>query len=150
PRDSVRVRTETRLAATASVPGAEPGGPRRRGPFTRATAFARNVWRHLTSMRTALILLFLLALASLPGALLPQWDLNSSKTAQYILDHPTIGPVLNALGFFDVFAAPWYAAIYLLLGISLVGCLTPRSLEFVRQWRAKPAAAPRNHSRLPH
>jgi len=101
-------------------------------------------------MRTALILLFLLALASLPGALLPQWSLNSAKTGQYIADHPTIGPWLDRLGFFEVFAAPWYAAIYLLLFTSLVGCLTPRTWEFVGQLRARPVATPRNLGRLPH
>ena len=103
-------------------------------------------------MRTALILLFLLALASLPGALLPQWSLNSSKTAQYIADHPTLGPWLDRLGFFEVFASPWYAAIYLLLFTSLVGCLLPRTWEFVGQLRCptgghpaqpRPAAASR-------
>ena len=70
-------------------------------------------------MRTALLLLFLLAMASLPGALLPQWSLNTAKTAQYLIDHPTLGPWLNRLGFFEVFASPWYAAIYLLLFTSL-------------------------------
>ncbi len=51
-------------------------------------AFLRNTWRGLTSMRTALILLFLLAVGSLPAALLPQWYLNQTKTAQYITAHP--------------------------------------------------------------
>jgi len=86
-------------------------------------AFLRNTWRGLTSMRTALILLFLLALASLPVALLPQWSLNQSKTAGYIRAHPGWAPWLNRLGFFEVFASPWYSAIYLLLFISLIGCL---------------------------
>lgn len=101
-------------------------------------------------MRTALILLFLLALASLPGALLPQWSLNTAKTALYIADHPTLGPWLNRLGFFEVFASPWYAAIYLLLFTSLVGCVLPRTWEFVGQLRADPVATPRNLRRLPH
>ena len=36
------------------------------------TGWLRWSWRQLTSMRTALILLFLLALASVPGSVLPQ------------------------------------------------------------------------------
>ena len=155
PRDSVRVRTETRLTgAVRSRPGGAPRTARRPGgrggPVYRVIGWGRTFWRHLTSMRTALILLFLLALASLPGALLPQWNLNTSKTAQYILDHPTLGPVLDKLGFFDVFGSPWYSAIYLLLAVSLIGCLTPRTFEFLGQWRAKPVATPRNLARLPH
>jgi len=112
-------------------------------------AFLRNTWRGLTSMRTALILLFLLALASLPGALLPQWSLNQSKTAGYIRAHPGWTPWLNRLGFFEVFASPWYSAIYLLLFISLIGCLLPRSFDSVKQLGARPVATPRNLARLP-
>jgi len=122
----------------------------RQGGVGRMLAFGRNTWRQLTSMRVALILLFLLALASLPGALLPQWSLNSAKTAQYIIDRPTLGPLLDRLGFFEVFGSPWYAAIYLLLFTSLVGCLLPRTLEFVGQLRADPVATPRNLRRMPH
>lgn len=101
-------------------------------------------------MRTALILLFLLALASIPSALLPQWYLNESKTAEYIATHPTLGPLLDSLGFFDVIASPWYTAIYLLLAVSLVGCILPRGTELLRHWRTGPGRAPRNMTRLPH
>ena len=45
-------------------------------------ALIRNTWRTLTSMGTALVLLFLLALAAIPGALLPQRSLNESKVEQ--------------------------------------------------------------------
>ena len=130
--------------------GLRPAPPRRPGPLAGGLAHLRNTWRRLTSMRTALVLLFLLAIASLPGALLPQWSLNTSKTAQYIVDHGTWGVLLNRLGFFEVFASPWYAAIYLLLFTSLVGCLLPRTWDFVGQIRMKPVATPRNLSRLPH
>ncbi|WP_026125384.1 cytochrome c biogenesis protein ResB, partial [Nocardiopsis alba] len=34
--------------------------------------WARWIWRTLTSMRTALILLFLLAVGAIPGSFLPQ------------------------------------------------------------------------------
>src|ERR1700712_1538395 len=109
------------LPAESTAPPA--GQPSRPGPVRVLLAFLRNIWRRLTSMRTALVLLFLLALASLPGALLPQWSLNTAKTAQYIVDHGSWGELLNHLGFFEVFGSPWYAAIYLLLFTSLIGCL---------------------------
>ena len=89
-------------------------------------AWARNTWRALTSMGTALVLLFLLALAAVPGALLPQRSLNESKVDEYIGQHPVIGPWLDRLQFFSVFSSFWFTAIYALLFISLVGCLTPR------------------------
>ena len=153
-RDTSHARS-TALAADGGRPTGDrgrrrPAEPPRQGALGRLLAFGRNTWRQLTSMRTALILLFLLALASLPGALLPQWSLNTAKTAQYIVDHPTLGPLLDRLGFFEVFGSPWYAAIYLLLFISLVGCLLPRTLEFVGQLRMDPVATPRNLGRLPH
>ena len=115
----------------------------------RIFAYARNTWRTLTSMGTALVLLFLLALAAIPGALLPQRSLNESKVEQYIAEHPTIGPWLDRLQAFEVFSSFWFTAIYALLFISLVGCLTPRLLEHIRNLRATPVGAPRNLTRLP-
>jgi len=117
---------------------------------TQPMARARNTWRGLTSMRTALALLFLLALAALPGALLPQYSLNPQRVRTYKTEHPTLAPILDRLGFFEVFASPWFAAIYLLLFVSLVGCVLPRSLEYARQLRRAPVATPRNLGRLPH
>lgn len=119
-------------------------------PARRALAFLRNTWRGLTSMRTALVLLFLLALAALPGALLPQHDLNEPKTREYIANHGWWGQLLDRLQFFDVYSSVWFSAIYLLLMVSLVGCLAPRSVEYVRSMRAKPVLTPRNLGRLPH
>ncbi|MCV7016193.1 cytochrome c biogenesis protein ResB [Mycolicibacterium aichiense] len=109
----------------------------------------RTLWRALTSMGTALVLLFLLAVAAVPGALLPQRSLNDAKVEQYIAEHNIIGPWLNRLQFFEVFSSFWFTAIYALLFISLVGCLTPRMIEHVKSLRAVPVPAPRNLSRLP-
>ena len=114
------------------------------------TAFLRNTWRGLTSMRTALVLLFLLALAALPGALLPQRSLNATKVDDYIDAHGWWGQLLNRLEFYDVYASVWFSAIYLLLFVSLVGCLTPRMVEYAKSLRAKPVITPRNLARLPH
>lgn len=121
-------------------------GPVRTSPF----AVLRNAWRGLTSMRTALVLLFLLAVAALPGALLPQRSLNLNLVDQYFTDHPDLAPLMDRIGLFDVFAAPWFAAIYLMLMVSLIGCVLPRSVEHLRALRTPPVATPRNLGRLPH
>ncbi|MCV7432670.1 MULTISPECIES: cytochrome c biogenesis protein ResB [Mycolicibacterium] len=115
----------------------------------RTVSLVRNTWRTLTSMGTALVLLFLLALASIPGALWPQRQVNPTTVAGYIADNPRLGPVLDRLQIFDVFSSVWFTSIYVLLFVSLIGCLTPRLVEHVRSLRATPVRAPRNLTRLP-
>ncbi|MCL2533009.1 MAG: cytochrome c biogenesis protein ResB [Nocardiaceae bacterium] len=127
-----------------------PPRPPRQSPAGRVVALVRNAWRGLTSMRTALVLLFLLALAAIPGALLPQRSLNEGKVDAYIANRPTLGPIMDKLELFDVFGSFWFTAIYVLLFISLVGCIIPRCVEYAKALRTKPVAAPRNLGRLPH
>jgi cytochrome c biogenesis protein len=111
--------------------------------------WARWGWRQLTSMRTALVLLFLVGVAAVPGSMLPQRGQAPEKVAQYVQEHKTLAPILDRLSLFDVFAAPWFAAIYILLFVSLAGCVIPRSWHHAKAMRARPPAAPRNLSRLP-
>ena len=66
----------------------------------------RKAWHWLTSMRTALMLLFLLALAAIPGALLPQRTVSSSLVDDYLKANPTTGPIYDRLQLFDVFESP--------------------------------------------
>src|SRR4051812_21528943 len=101
-------------------------------------------------MRTALILLFLLAVAAVPGSVVPQRGLNELRVAQFYQDHPHLAPFLNKLSLFDVFAAWWFAAIYILLFTSLAGCVIPRSWQHARATRARPPVPPRRLDRLPH
>ena len=82
--------------------------------------FFLRAWRWLTSMRTALILLFLLALAAVPGALLPQRSLNESKVIEYIASGGRTAELMDKLQLFDVFSSPWFTAIWFLLGLSLI------------------------------
>lgn len=117
--------------------------------LARLAARIRNIWRALTSMGTALVLLFLLALAAIPGALLPQRNLNAAKVDEYLALHPVLGPLLDRVEAFEVFSSFWFTAIYVLLCVSLIGCLTPRTVEHLRNLRATPVAAPRNLARLP-
>ena len=108
-----------------------------------------RAWRQLTSMKTALVLLFLLALAAVPGSMLPQRGLNQLKVDDYFAAHPKLAPFLDRLHAFDVFGAPWFAAIYLLLFISLIGCLIPRMRLHGRALLRTPPDAPRHLDRLP-
>lgn len=112
-------------------------------------ATMRWLWRQLTSMRVALILLFLLALASIPGSIFPQRGTSPLRVNEFLKDNPTTGPILDRLYMFDVFASPWFASIYLLLFISLTGCVLPRAIDHYRELRSQPPAAPKNLSRLP-
>jgi cytochrome c biogenesis protein len=100
-------------------------------------------------MRTALVLLFLLAVASVPGSVLPQQGIDPAAVTQYYAAHPALAPILARLSLFNVFAAPWFAAIYLLLFASLAGCVLPRTFRLVGSARQLPPQAPRNLARLP-
>ncbi|HEY1347059.1 MAG TPA: cytochrome c biogenesis protein ResB, partial [Streptosporangiaceae bacterium] len=53
------------------------------------------------------------------------------------------------LSLFNVFASPWFAAIYLLLFASLAGCVIPRTFRLAGSARQPPPQAPANLSRLP-
>jgi len=118
-------------------------------PELGAVGGVRWLWRQLTSMRTALILLFLLAVAAIPGSVFPQRGVAPIRVRQFLDANPTTGPWLDRFGFFDVYASPWFAAIYLLLMISLAGCIIPRVAAHWSMIRASPPPAPRNLARMP-
>ena len=115
-----------------------------------AFGWVRWMWRQLTTMRTALQLLFLLAVASIPGSVYPQRTQSPLKVRQYFDENPTTAPFLDRLGMFDVYGSPWFSAIYILLMISLVGCIIPRARVHWAAARSLPPAAPRNLLRLRH
>ena len=111
--------------------------------------YIRKAWRWLTSMRTALALLFLLALAAIPGSLLPQRDLNEQNVQKFIESNGTVAEIYDKLQLFDVFSSVWFQAIFLLLAVSLIGCIIPRSIDHYKAWRTQPTRAPKYLHRLP-
>jgi cytochrome c biogenesis protein len=123
------------LAVELRPPPARPDRPRRR-PGLGETL--HQAWREYRSMRTALVLLVVLAAASILGSLFPQEGLSPQRVDQYFGDHPALAPVLERLGFFDVFGSAWYMAIYLALLGALVACLVPRTRALVRVLRSRP------------
>ena len=136
--------------------GADPASPRKKRsrddvavPALGLKESLRFMWTQLTSMRTALMLLLLLAVAAVPGSLFPQRPAGPAIVDDYIDDNPVIGPWLDRFQFFDVYASVWFSAIYLLLFISLIGCVFPRAVKHAKDLRSAPPRTPRRLSRLP-
>jgi cytochrome c biogenesis protein len=111
-------------------------------------ALVRYFWRQLTSMRTALVLLLLLALVSIPGSLIPQNSQNPMAVSDYFKQHKTLAIWFERFSLFDVYSSPWFSAIYILLFISLIGCVLPRSFEHLQASRALPPKTPKNLARM--
>ena len=107
-------------------------------------------WRQVTSMRLALVLLLLLGLAAIPGSLLPQWPQNAADARTFVDTHSFWGPLADRLGLLDVFGSAWFTAIYVLLFVSLVGCIVPRAIAHGRAARLPVGAAPRLLRRFAH
>ena len=112
-------------------------------------ATIRWIWAQLTSMRTALILLFLLALAAIPGSVFPQQSISPIEVMDHKSENPKISGFLEKAGMYDVYSSPWFSAIYLLLFISLIGCILPRIAKYVGDLRKPPPALPKRLDRLP-
>ncbi|WP_445278928.1 cytochrome c biogenesis protein ResB [Streptomyces sp. DSM 118148] len=118
-------------------------------PGLGVVGWARWFWRQLTSMRVALLLLLLLSLGAIPGSLIPQTGADATKVDDFRAAHKTLAPVYDKLGLFHVYSSVWFSAIYILLFVSLIGCIVPRTWQFVGQLRSRPPGAPRRLDRLP-
>lgn len=109
----------------------------------------RWMWRQLTSMRVALILLLILAVAAVPGMFFPQRSANPIEYRAFAEEHPELTPVLERFYLFEVYSSPWFTAIYLMLFISLVGCIIPRAWTHLRHLTTPPGLVPRRFNRFP-
>jgi cytochrome c biogenesis protein len=118
-----------------------------------------RLWRIFTSMRTALILMLILAVLALVGTLViqaPSGMTGDSQAYQAWLDSITpkyggwTGP-MNALGLFSIFSSVWFKGIIVLLTTSVLACSVNR---FKGLW--KTAIHPRTkmtpvfYDRAPH
>ena len=103
----------------STPPSASPGPERRAGELT-ARELGRWAWRQLTSMRTALLLLLLLALAAIPAL----WAALRRWRTSWLLRFATVGFVLAQVLFVRF---PWkmphllpsLLCLAILLGVAL-------------------------------
>ncbi|MFJ6078719.1 cytochrome c biogenesis protein ResB [Pseudarthrobacter sp. NPDC092419] len=151
---SERVNEEAKSAVTEAKPESKASGnagakAEAALPVLGPREMLRWAWTQLTSMRTALFLLLLLAVAAVPGSLFPQRPANPSVVTQYIKDNPDYGKILDSLQLYDVYSSVWFSAIYLLLFTSLIGCVVPRAIAHYKAMRSQPPRTPKRLSRLP-
>ena len=125
------------------------GEDRVQSPSLGLLGWARWTWRQLTSMRTALILLLLLAAAAVPGSIYPQRSADPNGVSLFFDNNPDLAKVLDAVQLFDVYTSAWFSAIYILLFISLIGCVIPRTIVHAKNLAAEPVQTPTNLSRMP-
>ncbi|WP_413318427.1 cytochrome c biogenesis protein ResB [Agrococcus sp. 1P02AA] len=118
------------------------------GPRLGLTGWLRFGWRQLTSMRTAIVLLLLLAVGAIPGSLVPQRSSDPNGVIQVRADNPDLIWLYDALSLHDVYSSPWFSAIYILLFTSLIGCVIPRLAHHWKAMRARPPRTPARLSRL--
>jgi len=119
-------------------------------PEIGTVGLLRFMWRQLTSMRTALVLLLMLGVAAIPGSFIPQRTQNPIAVSDFFATSPTRAMWYERFSLFDVYSSPWFSAIYILLFISLIGCVLPRTFEHYKASRALPPVTPKNLSRMEH
>jgi cytochrome c biogenesis protein len=133
----------------AEKPSIEPAEQPIKSPELSLVGWSRWIWRQLTSMKTALMLLLLLAVAAVPGSVFPQRSADPNGVTQYFDDNKVLAPILDAMQLFDVYTSAWFSAIYILLFISLIGCVVPRSIAHGKALFAAPVTTPRALTRMP-
>lgn len=147
----------SRSPSDPSAPGTDPLRPADHvdaapapinGPRLGPLGWLRWAWRQLTSMRTALVLLLLLAVAAVPGSIFPQRSADPNGVTQWRADNPDLFGVLDGLQLFDVYSSVWFSAIYILLFVSLIGCVIPRTRHHAKALRARPPRTPARLARL--
>ena len=117
--------------------------------FSSLTFWPRWFWRQLTSMRTALFLLLLLAIAAVPGSVYPQRSADPNGVRIFFDNNPDVAEVMDDFQLFDVYTSVWFSSIYILLFVSLVGCVVPRTKVHFEALRAQPVQTPQNLKRMP-
>jgi cytochrome c biogenesis protein len=131
------------------LPSSQPSKSEVNSPDIGIKGWLRWTWRQLTSMRTALILLLLLAAAAVPGSVFPQRSADPNGVTAYFDANPWLAPILDKIQLFDVYTSAWFSAIYILLFTSLIGCVLPRTAAHARALRQPPVATPRSLKRMP-
>ena len=100
---------------------------------------------HLDAYRIDLVVA--LALAAIPGSLVPQRRVSPVRVTDFINEHPTLGPVYDKLGLFNVYSLA--VVRDLPAAVRVPGRLHHPEDRCTLALRARPPKTPRNLVRLP-
>src|SRR5258708_6148927 len=113
-----------------------------RTSFGTIKFYARREWKTLARMRTAIILLAIIAVLSIIATLLPQKALQPEKASAYLQTHQQLGPLWDRLGLFSVYESWPLVIAAVLMYTSLSNCVLTRGRAL---YRPCPRRLPRNH-----
>ena len=112
------------------IPGASGGSPRRTAGY-----YLLREWRTLARMKSAVILLAIVAGFSIIATMLPQKALQPQKASDYLQMHQTMGPIYDSLGLFSVYESWFFIVPLVLMYVSLGNCVLTRGRALYRRWR---------------
>lgn len=102
----------------------------------------RPVWKFLASVKLAIVLIILLAVASVIGTLIPQGRSVADYTTRY---GGTLAGLLDALRLTRLFRSPWFLALLLLFTANTIVCTVSRfGPKWRRAFRPAPDADPKS------
>jgi cytochrome c biogenesis protein len=88
----------------------------------------KSVWRFLSSVKLAIVLIIIITLASILGTLIPQ----GRSPAEYAGRYGGMAPVFTGLGLTGLFRSGWYLVLLLFFAANTVVCTLSR---FGPKWR---------------
>ncbi len=82
----------------------------------------KDIWKILKSVKLAVFLLIILAIASTLGTIIPQGE----EAIWFAMKRPELFKILHFLGLFDLYHTLWFRAILGLLALNLIVCSVDR------------------------
>src|SRR5579864_505477 len=100
----------------------------------------RKTWQTLSSIKTGVVLIILVVIFAISGTVILQRPMTEPDDMQRAYS-PAMLRFLDALGLTDVFHAPWFLALLVLVSLCIVAASVQR---FPNSWRyfARPYKSP--------
>lgn len=101
-------------------------------------SFYDQFWRFFASVRLAIVLIFLIALAAVLGSLIQQEGAYPSTLPPeiyYPMEYGTYGEIMYKLGLTRMYSSWWFLLLLVLFGINLIVCSIDRFVPLIKALR---------------